>query len=172
MDSPLPNPGSGLPADRSASPACARASRSSSEASRASWRDFGSCPGSSSVMHSLHVRPRIVRGGGDKAWGHAGERTRQGAVPLGSGRGQVNTLPQCSIGGAWAARRGTLSGHMRVLFALLLAAQPAAFHRQERTALLDSRYDWPAEAEAIPGLRAELRRRMAAAYAEARTGAR
>jgi hypothetical protein len=61
---------------------------------------------------------------------------------------------------------------MSVLLALLLAAQPGAFHRRERTALLDFRYDWPAEAEAIPGLSAELRRRMAAAHAEALSGAR
>ena len=37
--------------------------------------------------------------------GHAGERTRQGAVPLGSGRGQVNTLPQRSMGGESELRR-------------------------------------------------------------------
>jgi hypothetical protein len=61
---------------------------------------------------------------------------------------------------------------MLALLALLLAAQPGAFHRQERTVLLDFRYDWPAEAEAIPGLRAELRRRLAAAHAEALSSAR
>ena len=61
---------------------------------------------------------------------------------------------------------------MILLLALLAAAHPAAFHRQERTALLEFRYDWPAEAEAVPALRAALRRRMAAAYGEALAAAR
>ena len=61
---------------------------------------------------------------------------------------------------------------MIAFLALLLAAQPAAYEQRERTALLDFHYAWPAEAEAIPALRAELRRRMAAAHAEALAGAR
>src|SRR5207237_9160892 len=63
-------------------------------------------------------------------------------------------------------------GAMVLVVALLLAAQPAPFDRRERTALLDFHYAWPAEAEAVPALRAGLPRRMAAAYAEAREGAR
>jgi len=59
-----------------------------------------------------------------------------------------------------------------LLLALLPAAQPGGFHRQERSALLAFRYDWPAEAEAVPALRAELRRRMTSAYAEALAAAR
>ena len=59
-----------------------------------------------------------------------------------------------------------------VLALLLLAAQPGSVDRREVTPLLDFRYSWPAEAEAIPALRAELRRRMAAAHAEALAGAR
>ena len=61
---------------------------------------------------------------------------------------------------------------MTLLLALLLAAQPAAFHREERTALLEFRYDWPAEAEAVPALRAALRRRLDRAHAEALAAAR
>lgn len=61
---------------------------------------------------------------------------------------------------------------MIALAALLLAAPPAAFHRAERTALLDFDYAWPAEAEAVPALRAELRRRMESAHAEALGSAR
>lgn len=38
--------------------------------------------------------------------------------------------------------------------------------------MLDFRYDWPAEAEAIPALRAMLRRRLETAHAEALAGAR
>src|SRR3954471_25061788 len=63
-------------------------------------------------------------------------------------------------------------GDMPLLIALLLAAQPAGFDRRERTALLDFLYSWPAEAEAVPALRAELRRRMNAAHEEALAGAR
>lgn len=60
-----------------------------------------------------------------------------------------------------------------IALALLFAtAQPGAVDRREVTALLDFRYSWPAEVEAIPALRAELRRRMAAAYADALAGAR
>lgn len=61
---------------------------------------------------------------------------------------------------------------MSLLVALLLAAQPAPFHRAERTALLDFRYAWPAEATAIPALRAELRRRMDIAHEETSAAAR
>jgi len=61
---------------------------------------------------------------------------------------------------------------MIALLVLLLAAQPAGYDRHERTALLDFHYSWPAEAEAIPALRAELRRRMAIAYADALANAR
>jgi hypothetical protein len=61
---------------------------------------------------------------------------------------------------------------MIVLLALLLAAQTGGYDHHERTALLDFRYAWPAEAEAIPALRAELRRRMAAARADALASAR
>lgn len=65
-----------------------------------------------------------------------------------------------------------VSGAMVLLFALLLATQPAGFDRRDRTALLDFHYAWPAEVEAVPALRAELRRRMAAAHADALAGAR
>jgi len=61
---------------------------------------------------------------------------------------------------------------MIMLVALLLAAQPPGFDRRERTALLDFHYAWPAEAEAVPALRAELRRRMAAAHQDALASAR
>ena len=61
---------------------------------------------------------------------------------------------------------------MIAFLAFLLAAQPAAHDQRERTALLDFHYRWPAAAEAVPALRAELRRRMAAAHAEALEGAR
>ncbi|HMG47594.1 MAG TPA: hypothetical protein VK614_09070 [Allosphingosinicella sp.] len=52
-----------------------------------------------------------------------------------------------------------------LLFAALLAlaAPPAAFLREEETPLLHFRYGWPAAAEAVPSLRAGLRREMAAA---------
>jgi hypothetical protein len=59
-----------------------------------------------------------------------------------------------------------------ILAILLFVAQPAATPAPAERALLDFRYDWPAEAEAIPGLRAELRRRRAAAHDEALAGAR
>ncbi len=59
-----------------------------------------------------------------------------------------------------------------LLAALLLAAPPAAGPAEERSALLDFRYDWPAEAEAIPALRAGLQRRRNAAYADAIANAR
>jgi hypothetical protein len=61
---------------------------------------------------------------------------------------------------------------MIAIAALLLAAQPAAYRRAERTALLDFRYAWPAEAAAIPALRAELRRRMERAHEESLAAAR
>ena len=65
-----------------------------------------------------------------------------------------------------------------ILTALLLLAsasapaQSAGFDRRERTDLLDFHYAWPAEVEAVPALRAELRRRMAAAHADALASAR
>jgi hypothetical protein len=61
---------------------------------------------------------------------------------------------------------------MIVFLAMLLAAQPGAYERRERTALLDFRFGWPAEADGIPGLRTELRRRMNTSRAEALAGAR
>jgi hypothetical protein len=61
---------------------------------------------------------------------------------------------------------------MIAFLALLLAVQPGAFERRERTEWLDFRYSWPAEAEAIPALRAELGRRLAAALADAQASAR
>jgi len=59
---------------------------------------------------------------------------------------------------------------MIALAALLLAAQPAGAAAER--ALLDFRYDWPAEAEAIPALRTELQRRRRAAPDEALANAR
>jgi hypothetical protein len=61
---------------------------------------------------------------------------------------------------------------MFAILALLLAAQPGGFHREEQGPALRFRYDWPAEAQAIPALRGELRRRMDAAFAEALADAR
>src|SRR4051812_21111121 len=62
---------------------------------------------------------------------------------------------------------------MFTLLALLAAAQqPAAFLRAEETPLLRFRYGWAAQAQAIPALRTELRRRMNAARAEAIASAR
>jgi hypothetical protein len=61
---------------------------------------------------------------------------------------------------------------MIAVLAFLLAAQPGAYDHRERTALLEFHYGWPAGAEAIPALRAELRRRMNAAHAEALANAR
>jgi hypothetical protein len=62
---------------------------------------------------------------------------------------------------------------MIALLALLAAAaQPAPFLREEETPLLRFRYGWAAQAQAIPALRAELRRRMNAAHAEAIASAR
>jgi hypothetical protein len=53
---------------------------------------------------------------------------------------------------------------------LALPGQPA--DAQAERDLLDFRYDWPAEATAVPVLRAELQRRRAAAHAEALANAR
>jgi len=61
---------------------------------------------------------------------------------------------------------------MIALLVSLLAAQPGAFERREDTPLLSFHYAWPAEAKAIPALRAELRRQMARARAEALANAR
>jgi len=61
---------------------------------------------------------------------------------------------------------------MIAALALLLAVQPAGYEHRERTALLDFHYAWPAQAEAIPALRAMLRQRMEQAHAEALAGAR
>lgn len=52
---------------------------------------------------------------------------------------------------------------MIALLALLLAAPAADFLREEQTPLLHFRYGWPAAAEQAPGLRAALRRELAAA---------
>ena len=56
---------------------------------------------------------------------------------------------------------------MSLLLALALAAQPAGFAVEERGALLDFNYRWPAQAEAI----APLRRQLAAGMARARAAA-
>jgi len=52
-----------------------------------------------------------------------------------------------------------------ILLAVLLAiaAAPADFLREEETPLLHFRYGWPAAAQTVPGLRAALRRDLAAA---------
>lgn len=55
---------------------------------------------------------------------------------------------------------------------ILLAAAAAAMLRDERNALLDFHYAWPAAAEAIPALRAALQRQERAAYADAIDAAR
>ena len=70
--------------------------------------------------------------------------------------------------GEWARYRMA----MVLLAALLLAAQPAPFRHAERSELLEFRYAWPAEVEAVPALRAMLRRRMEAARARALADAR
>jgi hypothetical protein len=61
---------------------------------------------------------------------------------------------------------------MIALLVLLLAAEPGAFDRHERTELLDFRYAWPALAQAIPALRRELGGQMVEARAEAQANAR
>jgi len=49
-------------------------------------------------MPSFHVRPRLKKKRCDEGVGHAGERSRQGAVPLGTGPGQVNSaMLHCGI---------------------------------------------------------------------------
>jgi hypothetical protein len=55
---------------------------------------------------------------------------------------------------------------------IILAAAAAAFLRAERTPLLDYHYAWPAEAGAIPALRANLQRQERAAHADAIDAAR
>jgi hypothetical protein len=60
---------------------------------------------------------------------------------------------------------------MIALLALLLAAQPGTHDERQTTDLLDFRYAWPAEAQAIPALRNELRRRSVEAQADAVAGA-
>jgi hypothetical protein len=61
---------------------------------------------------------------------------------------------------------------MLAILALLLAAQAGGFQREQQSAALHFRYGWPAEAQAIPALRRELRRRMDSAFAEAMADAR
>jgi hypothetical protein len=119
--------------------------------------------------------------GCSKGVGHAGERTRQGAAPLGRGPDQVNTLLRCSNDGQWRPSNHTFSisgmNRWHLVSALLIAfgtaeslAGPAAkgalphpsAARPVRIVEIRPRhrfhYSYPASAAVIPALDRLLRK--------------